>query len=86
MTTKTKKTITHHCTVCGKKVRGDNVCAAHPNATIDSVASQAARALGRLGGASKSKAKTSAARANGAKGGRPKKAPSDRKQRAREAK
>lgn len=35
--------------------------------------SQAAAALGRLGGASKSKAKQAASRANGKKGGRPKK-------------
>lgn len=39
------------------------------------VVSEAARALGRLGGASKSPAKIAAARANGRKGGRPRKQP-----------
>ena len=47
--------------------------------TTDPDITAAARALGRRGGAAKSKAKATAARANGRKGGRPR---SDRKARA----
>jgi hypothetical protein len=39
----------------------------------------AAVALGRLGGAKKSTAKSEASRANGKKGGRPKKKPQEKK-------
>lgn len=34
--------ITHHCRECGEHVTGIEVCDAHPNATIDSIASDPA--------------------------------------------
>lgn len=32
-----RRRITHHCSECGERITGDNVCEKHPNAMIDSV-------------------------------------------------
>ena len=41
----TTAAITHHCSECGEQVTGNDVCAQHPNAMIDSVVFRRAAAV-----------------------------------------